>query len=110
MNPSSGIFNNNADLITHHRSCLGPESLIIVPRFCRSIRIPRRDIITSVLCESASLCLRLLRIQLLAELALPLRCFGPFLHGSGQPYVDWSTSVVHATKLDIGLVLITARQ
>ena len=55
------------------------NSSVVCSRLCRRVRISRSDIIASCRCQGILLCLRLLCIQLLPELALPLRCLESFL-------------------------------
>ena len=53
--------------------------LIVLSRLRSSICIPRCDVITRILLQCVGLCLRALRIELLAKLAFALRCLGSFL-------------------------------
>ena len=52
---------------------------IVLSRLRPSIGIPRCDVITRILLECVGLCLRALRIELLAKLAFALRRLGSFL-------------------------------
>ena len=52
---------------------------IVLSRLRTSIGIPRCDVIARILLERIGLCLRALRIELLAKLAFALRCLGSFL-------------------------------
>ena len=53
--------------------------LIVLSRLRPRISIPRGDVIARILLQRVGLCLRALRIELLAKLAFALRRLGSFL-------------------------------